>query len=58
MTQEAAIEEALSPKNPDAGPVDQFGHALQWDSAQLLSSKRDGFAVSMPRMDHVFISSF
>lgn len=45
-TQEAAIEQVLSPKNPDSGVVEQLCHALQWDSPQTMSSKFDGFAVS------------
>ena len=45
-TQEAAIEQALSPKNPDSGVVEQFSHALQRDSPQMMSNKCEGFAVS------------
>lgn len=45
-TQEAAIKQALSPKNPESGVVEQLSHALQWDTPQMMSSKCEGFAVS------------
>jgi len=44
VAQEAAIQQALSPKNPNSGVVEQLSHALQWDSPQMASS--EGFSVS------------
>lgn len=46
VTQEEAIEQVLSPKNPDSGVVEQLSHAVQRDSLKRMSTEHEGSAVT------------
>lgn len=39
VTQEEAIEQVLSPRNPDSGVVEQLGHTVQRDPLKMMSTE-------------------
>lgn len=46
LTQEEAIEQVLSPKNPDSSVVEQLSHPVQRDSLKMMGTEHEGFAAT------------